>query len=91
MVRILLLVVLILVIAYVVVAMCVARRISRRRAAKRRELAAIAARSDQQNAWFLAGDPRGIYGAPIRDRSWITFGNGLSRSDLSSPPPLTGN
>jgi hypothetical protein len=42
------------------------RRLERResrREAKRREHAAIAYRADQQNAWVLSGDDRGVYGA----------------------------
>lgn len=31
--------------------------------ARRREHAALVARADQQHAWILAGDDRGIYGA----------------------------
>ncbi|WNG94998.1 hypothetical protein [Mycobacterium sp. ITM-2016-00318] len=30
--------------------------------ARRREDAELAARADQQNRWFLAGDPRGVFG-----------------------------
>ena len=30
--------------------------------AEQRRLAAIAARADQQDAWAIAGDPRGTYG-----------------------------
>lgn len=38
-------------------------------AATQREHAAIAARADQQHAWVMAGDPRGVYGdyPPIVD------------------------
>jgi hypothetical protein len=75
--KILLLVVLALVVAYVVVGMVVARRVAARRAVRRRRDAAIAARADEQNEWFLAGDLRGIYGGePDPD------------PPLESPPPL---
>jgi hypothetical protein len=32
-------------------------------ARERQRLAELAARADQQHAWYLAGDPRGVYGA----------------------------
>jgi hypothetical protein len=39
-----------------------AERALERERARCRELAAIAARADEQNRLFIAGDPRGMYG-----------------------------
>ena len=41
------------------------RRSDNRRAAELEHVAAIARRADQQHAWTLAGDDRGVYGEHI--------------------------
>ena len=56
----------------------------RRRVAEREaEHAAIAARADQQHAWVLAGDDRGVCGAyppaVTGFRRWHRFGGGSAR------------
>jgi hypothetical protein len=49
-------------VALVVLAYLLSNRARERRAVQRAADAAIVARADQQHAWTLAGDERGIYG-----------------------------
>ena len=85
--RILFLVILILVIAYVVVGMIVGRRVAKRRAVRRRELAAIVARCEQQNTWFLVGDPRGVYGEDPMYHSLEARRARAQECERGKPPP----
>jgi hypothetical protein len=49
-------------VALIVLVFVLVQRSDKRRAAEQARNAAIAARSDQQHAWTLAGDDRGMYG-----------------------------
>lgn len=76
-----LLLAMLVVLAWLGMAVFLLRRRARRLARAKREQAALLARAQQQDQWFLEGDPRGVYGDPTmrvngHDVSWIQFDYG---------------
>ena len=56
-------------VALIALVFVLVNRSDKRRAAELEQVAAIARRADQQHAWTLAGDDRGIYGEHIPAQS----------------------
>jgi len=81
-------------IAALIVAVVWARRAADRHAgrieAKRRRLAELAARADQQHAWVMAGDDRGVYGPDGAELMHYIYSAGAPTGRTLQPgvPPM---